>query len=48
MLRECAYGRQYSTSAYRGQGLAHWVKRYNESRPHGSLGGQPPNSRLSG
>lgn len=46
MLRECAYGREYSSSAYRRQGLAHWLRRYNEARPHGSLGGKPPITRL--
>ena len=46
MLRECAYGRPYTSSGNRRRGLAAWVRRYNDSRPHASLGGKPPASRL--
>jgi transposase InsO family protein len=46
LLREWAYARPYTTSAYRRQALPAWVRRYNERRPHGSLGGAPPITRL--
>ena len=48
MLRECAYGRPYKSSAGRRQGLVAWVKRYNHRRPHASLGKLPPASRIPG
>ncbi len=46
MLREWAYGRTYAHSAHRRLALPAWVRRYNERRPHGSLGGAPPITRL--
>ena len=46
MLREWAYARPYAHSAYRKLALPAWVRRYNERRPHGSLGGAPPITRL--
>ena len=46
MLRECAYGRTYTTSGHRRLGLKAWVRRYNLERPHASLGFKPPASRL--
>lgn len=46
MLRECAYGRTYSSSGHRRIGLQAWVHRYNCRRPHASLGSKPPSSRL--
>lgn len=44
--REWAYVRPYSRSADRRRALPHWVRRYNEQRPHKSLGGRPPITRL--
>lgn len=44
--REWAYIRPYRRSADRRRALPHWVRRYNEHRPHKSLGGHPPITRL--
>lgn len=46
MLREWAYARPYAHSAYRRQALPAWLRRYNERRPHGGIGGVPPFTRL--
>ena len=46
MLRESAYARPYPSSARRRQALQRWVRRYNERRPHGSLAGKTPFSRM--
>ncbi len=46
MLREWAYARPYLTSARRRVALAPWVRRDNERRPHGGIGGAPPITRL--
>jgi transposase InsO family protein len=46
MLNECLYAAIYQNSDQRKTALAAWVERYNERRPHGSLGGQTPMIRL--
>jgi transposase InsO family protein len=46
-LREWAYARPYPTSAERAQELQPWIHAYNWHRPHGSLKGNPPISRLA-
>ena len=46
LLREWAYVRPYSSSARRRASLAPWLRRYNERRPHGGIGGAPPITRL--
>ena len=46
LLYEWAYGRVYRSSAQRAKALPVWLKHYNHSRPHGSLGYEPPVSRL--
>lgn len=46
MLREWAYARPYTSSARRRLALAPWLRRYNERRPHGGIGGTPPITRL--
>jgi transposase InsO family protein len=46
LLREWAYRRAYRTSAARQAALPHWLHHYNVSRPHASLHGRPPASRL--
>jgi transposase InsO family protein len=46
MLRESAYARPYPSSARRRQALQRWARYYNERRPHGSLGGKTPFSRM--
>ena len=47
LLRSWAYGLAYPTSAHRARALAGWLRWYNRRRPHGSLGGLPPISRVS-
>jgi transposase InsO family protein len=44
---EWAYRRVYRSNAERTRALALWLRRYNSERPHSSLGGRPPVSRLS-
>ncbi len=44
--REWAYGLVYASSDHRRRALPHWLHHYNRSRPHSSLGGQPPISRV--
>jgi transposase InsO family protein len=46
LKREWALGQIYRSSDHRAQALSHWVSYYNERRPHSSLGGQPPISRV--
>lgn len=45
-LREWAYATAYNTSDERADQLPHWLHRYNWHRPHASLSGQVPVSRL--
>jgi transposase InsO family protein len=47
LLNEWAYERIYASSAERAAALPLFLKRYNFRRPHGSLGHQPPASRLT-
>ena len=47
LLNEWAYDRIYGSSEERTGALAQYLKRYNFSRPHGSLGKQAPASRLN-
>lgn len=46
LLREWAYRYPYSTSEERRRALPKWLGYYNHNRPHGSLDGRPPISRL--
>jgi len=46
MAREWAYGLAYRSHRQRNQALPHWLEHYNERRPHSSLGGRPPISRV--
>jgi Integrase core domain len=46
MAREWAYGVRYRSSRHRATALPHWLRYYNERRPHSSLGGLPPVSRV--
>jgi transposase InsO family protein len=45
-LREWAYATAFNTSNQRRAELPRWLHRYNWHRPHASLGGKPPISRL--
>jgi transposase InsO family protein len=47
LLRKWAYAFAYPTSAHRARALAGWLRWYNRRRPHASLGGLPPISRVS-
>ena len=47
LLRSWAYAFAYPSSAHRTRALAGWLRWYNRRRPHGSLGGLPPVSRVS-
>lgn len=46
-LREWAYATAFNTSEQRRSELPRWLHRYNSHRPHASLGGKPPISRLT-
>jgi transposase InsO family protein len=46
MAREWAYGLAYHSHHDRAAALPHWLNHYNTTRPHSSLGGQPPISRV--
>jgi transposase InsO family protein len=45
-LLEWAYARLYRHSAERRRALAQWLHHYNWHRPHTSLGGRPPVTRV--
>jgi len=46
LLREWAYVMPYRNSSLRIRALRPWLRYYNRERPHGSLRGHPPFSRL--
>jgi len=46
MAREWAYGLAYRSHRERNRALPHWLEHYNLRRPHSSLGGRPPISRV--
>ncbi len=46
MAREWAYGLAYRSHRHRNRALPHWLDHYNTRRPHSSLGGRPPISRV--
>jgi transposase InsO family protein len=46
MAREWAYGLSYRSHRQRNEALPHWLEHYNLHRPHSSLGGRPPISRV--
>jgi len=46
LQREWAYGLVYASSEHRRRALPYWLDHYNRGRPHSSLGGQPPISRV--
>jgi transposase InsO family protein len=47
LLNEWAYARVYGSTTERARLLPLYLERYNYHRPHGSLGHQPPASRLN-
>jgi transposase InsO family protein len=46
LLEDWAYAVPYRSSASRRRQLPVWLRHYNHERPHGSLAGLPPASRL--
>ena len=46
MAREWGYGMPYRSHRHRNRGLPHWLAYYNAQRPHSSIGGLPPISRV--
>jgi transposase InsO family protein len=46
IAREWAHGVRYRTHRHRAAALPHWPHYYNTHRPHSSLGGLPPISRV--
>jgi transposase InsO family protein len=46
MAREWGYGLVYASSAHRARALPHWLRYYNERRPHSGIGDRPPISRV--
>jgi transposase len=47
LLREWAYAQTYATSEHRRRALPRWLRHYNHTRLHGSLGHKPPISMLT-
>ena len=47
LLREWAYHYPYPTSEHRTRALPGYLRWYNRRRPHSSLGGRPPLSRVA-
>ena len=46
MSREWAYGVRYRDHHARARALPYWLDHYNQRRPHSSLAGRPPISRV--
>jgi transposase InsO family protein len=46
LKREWGLGQSYRSSDHRAHALSHWLRYYNQRRPHSSLGGRPPISRV--
>jgi transposase InsO family protein len=46
MAREWAYGLRYRTHRHRAAALPHWLRYYNQHRPHSAIGDLPPISRV--
>ena len=47
LLREWAYRFAYPSSSHRAKALPGYLRWYNRHRPHSSIGGKPPTSRVS-
>jgi transposase InsO family protein len=46
LKREWAYTHSWPNSAERARAMASFLRYYNQRRPHSSLGGRPPISRV--
>lgn len=46
LKREWGLGQTYRSSEHRASALSHWLRYYNERRPHSALAGRPPISRV--
>jgi transposase InsO family protein len=46
LKREWGLGQIYRSSQHRAAALPYWLDHYNRQRPHSSLGGRPPISRV--
>jgi transposase InsO family protein len=46
LKREWALSQIYRSSEHRADALTYWLRHYNEHRPHSSLNGRPPISRV--
>jgi transposase InsO family protein len=46
LKREWALGQTYQSNDHRADALTYWLRHYNQHRPHSSLNGHPPTSRL--
>ncbi len=46
MAREWGYGLAYASSGHRARAMPHWLRYYNERRPHSGIGGRSPISRV--
>ena len=46
MGREWAYGLAYRSHRHRNAALPHWLRHYNDRRPHSGIGNRPPISRV--
>ncbi len=46
LAREWGHGLAYRSSADRAKALPHWLRYYNEQRPHSGIGDRPPISRV--
>jgi transposase InsO family protein len=47
LLREWAYRYPYPSSTHRAKALPGYLRWYNRHRPHSSIGGRPPTSRVA-
>jgi hypothetical protein len=46
-MSECAYARAFRSSQERAAALPRWLHVYHVHRPHTTLAGQPPITRLT-
>jgi transposase InsO family protein len=46
LKREWGLGQRYRSSGHRAKALPHWLRHYNHTRRHSSIGNRPPVSRV--